>query len=156
MIDPSLPELPPLPATTYVLATEGDEYSEDRIWSWSGYDDDTMHAYATAYGAQCCRIALERAAQVVDQAPNGTLRSATAAAIRALALQEDEVTQDEYGEINQGRRGPPHPAFNIPPQPAACPTCKGRKMIHEQDQRFAGRQNHYLCRTCRGTGKESA
>jgi len=40
--------LPPLPSTKYALATEGDRYDADRIWSEAAYTAEQMRDYATA------------------------------------------------------------------------------------------------------------
>jgi hypothetical protein len=71
MIDPSLmPELPPEPPNGWYSAV---------------YTDKQMKAY----GLQCYRLAMERAAQACDWTPSqfGENKDC-AAAIRALALQE--------------------------------------------------------------------
>lgn len=65
-------ELPPLPVTNYVLATEGDGYSEDRIWSFNGYDDDQMRAYAEA----AIKLEREAIAKLCDEFGDDYMRQA--------------------------------------------------------------------------------
>lgn len=72
-------DLPPLPATPYVLARESDGYSPDRLLSDDGYSADQMRAYAAAAverlraEVEALRVDAERWRKLVANQPSGTI-----------------------------------------------------------------------------------